>query len=53
VQTENTFDDLKRNLKIRGYSDIPANGQPMISVAPQIVVNVNNFPEQKNMIRKS
>jgi len=53
VQTENDFDSLKRNLKTRRYSDIPANGQPMISVVPQITVNVNNFPAQKSMIRKN
>jgi hypothetical protein len=53
VQTEDDFDVFKKSLKIRGYSDIPANGQPMISVLPQIVVNVNNFPEQKSMITKN
>jgi hypothetical protein len=53
VQTEEEFDDLKKNLKARGYSDIPSNGQPMISVTPQLVVNINNFPKEKSMIKKA
>jgi hypothetical protein len=52
IQTEEEFDNLKRNLKLRGYSYIPSNGQPMISVYPQLIVNVNNFPKEKSMINK-
>lgn len=52
VQTSESFDDIKKNLKIRGYSDIPSNGQPMMPITPLLVVNINNFPKQKNMIRK-
>jgi hypothetical protein len=53
VQTEDDFDNLRKNLKSRGYSDIPSNGQPMISVVPLIIVNVNNFPKEKSMIKIS
>lgn len=52
IQTNSDFEDLKKSLRKRGYSDIPANGQPMIPVVPQIVVNVNNFPKQTKMIQK-
>jgi len=52
VQTASTFDDLKFNLKIRGYSNVPVNGSPMILITPQVLVNVNNFPKQKNMVQK-
>ena len=52
VQTAATFDDLRLNLKARGYSNIPVNGQPMILVTPQVIVNINNFPKQKNMVQK-
>ena len=52
VQTANSFDDLRLNLKARGYSNIPANGYPMILVTPQVIVNINNFPKQKNMVQR-
>lgn len=52
IQTAKTFDDLKSNLKKRGYSDIPINGNPMILILPQFLINVNLFPKQKTMIRK-
>ena len=52
VQTSDTFNDLKLNLKARGYSNIPVNGHPMILVTPQVVVNINNFPKQKSMVQK-
>jgi len=53
LQTNDNFDDLKNSLKKRGYSDIPSNGQPMIPVVPQIVININNFTKQKKMIQKT
>lgn len=52
LQTSDDFEELKKSLKKRGYSDIPANGQPMIPITQQIIVNINNFPEQKKMIQK-
>jgi hypothetical protein len=52
VQTAETFDEIKLNLKARGYSNIPVNGNPMILITPQVVVNINNFPKQKNMVQK-
>lgn len=53
IQTNESFDELKDSLKNRGYSDLPANGQPMIPTIPQIIVNINNFPKQKSMIQKN
>lgn len=53
VQTETNFEALKAQLKKRGYSDIPSNGQPMIPIAPILIVNVNNFEIKKSMIRKN
>lgn len=53
LQTNDTFEDLASNLKIRGYSQLPANGQPMISIIPKLIVNVNNFPKQKIMVQKN
>jgi hypothetical protein len=53
VQTETSFENLKIQLKKRGYTDIPSNGQPMIPIAPILTVNVNNFEAKKSMIRKN
>lgn len=53
MQTAVTYEDLKANLKNRGYSDLPGNGQPMILVTPTLFVNSNLFAKQSTMVQKN
>jgi len=53
IQTATSFDELKANLKVRGYSELPANGKPMVLVTPTLFVNSNFFEKQKIMLRKN
>jgi hypothetical protein len=53
IQTAVNFDELKTNLKKRGYSELPANGSPMILVTPTLFVNSNFFAKQPTMIQKN
>lgn len=52
IQTAFNFDELKSNLKKRGYSEIPANGKPMILVTPTLFVNSNFFNKKNTMVQK-
>jgi hypothetical protein len=53
LQTAVDFDELKASLKIRGYSELPANGRPMVLVTPTLFVNSNFFEKQKVMLKKN
>lgn len=53
IQTAETYEDLKDSLKMRGYSELPGNGQPMILVTPTLFVNSNFFAKQISMVQKN
>ena len=53
LQTATSFEELKYSLKIRGYSELPANGRPMVLVTPTLFVNSNFFEKQKVMLKKN
>lgn len=53
AQTADTFEDLKENLKKRGYSGLPGNGRPMILVTPTLFVNSNLFKKTPTMVQKN
>lgn len=52
IQTGFNYDELKSNLKKQGYSELPANGKPMILVTPTLFVNSNSFIKNPSMVQK-
>jgi hypothetical protein len=53
VESAADFDTLRENLKKRGYTNLPVNGQPLFrwNVKPP-EVNVNRLPEVKKMVQR-
>lgn len=55
IESSSTFDELRSNLKIRGYLNIPVSAQPeFASAASQIpTINVSHLPKKTTMLRKN
>ena len=54
IQSVSSFDDFRKTLKKRGYTNIPLSNQPEFtaSTVKTTIVNVAYLPNQKTMIRK-
>jgi hypothetical protein len=55
IQSANSYDEFRANLKTRGYSNIPISSQPEFapSSVSEVTINNNYLPQIKTMIRKS
>ena len=53
IQSDDTFDDFRAALKIRGYTNIPLSSQPEIySTTSSTTVNIKLLPQKTTMVRK-
>jgi hypothetical protein len=55
VESAETFVDLRKSLKSRGYSGIPVSGRPSYAGTKMIispVVNTSHLPKKKVMLKK-
>lgn len=55
IQSVDTFENFRAELKKRGYSNIPTSSQPefTMSTIQSMTANVSYLPNQKTMIRKN
>ena len=56
VESADTYDILRKNLKARGYSQIPVSSQPVITATSFSAIsgdfNVNRLPDVKTMLKR-
>lgn len=55
VESADSFEELKKNLKERGFTDLPMGGTPLLDMAAYVkapVADTGSIPERKTMIRK-
>ena len=55
IESSDTFDELRSNLKTRGYLNVPVSAQPeFTSAASQTpTINVSHLPRKTTMLRKN
>lgn len=55
IQSIDTFENFRNNMKSRGYTNIPLSSQPefTMSTVQSQYVNLNSLPKITTMIRKS
>jgi len=55
IQSVDTFDNFRNNMKTRGYSNIPLSSQPefTVSTIQNQHVNLSSLPKFTTMIRKN
>lgn len=54
IESADSYDELKSDLKIRNYINIPVNAQPefVSSVTQTPIINVSYLPRKTTMMRK-
>lgn len=51
IQSAATFDELAKNLRERGYTNLPPGGQPLVDHSPGQFIETKKVQSKKTMTR--